>query len=268
MVPNGHEEPGSWLLKTTQTWHPRPVRRFGIRAALLVTLLAACISAPDQADRSASSAAIADQPSGPSETPTPSKTPPPTFQGGVHALGRSARRHILNRNWHPGCPVPIADLRLVKVSYWDFKGDVRTGPLVLNEQVAHDVLWVFRQLFRARFPIHRIGLAPRPQPIDRDSRRNLSSSFNCRAATGDPGVLSQHSYGWAVDIDPLQNPYVRSDGSVLRAAVKPYLDRSRDRPGMIHPGDVVVRSFAQIGWEWGGNWHTLKDYMHFSLTGR
>jgi hypothetical protein len=139
---------------------------------------------------------------------------------------------------------------------------------VLHEEVADGVLGVFRRLFRARFPIHRIALSPRPQPIDWDSTRNLTSSFNCRAATGNPGVLSQHSYGWAVDINPLQNPYVGSDGSVLRAAAKPYRDRSRRVPGMIHPGDVVVRAFAQIGWEWGGDWHTLEDYMHFSLTGR
>jgi hypothetical protein len=171
-------------------------------------------------------------------------------------------------NWHPGCPVPISDLRLVKVSYWDFQGEVRIGPLVLHEKVATDVLWVFRQLFRARFPIHRIGLSPRPKPIDWNSTRNLSSSFNCRAATGNPGSLSQHSYGWAIDINPLQNPYVRSDGSVLRAAAKPYRDRSRHVSGMIHTDDIVVRSFEKIGWGWGGNWFTLKDYMHFSLTGR
>jgi hypothetical protein len=156
----------------------------------------------------------------------------------------------------------------VRVPYWNFRGEIRTGPLVLHRKVAHDVLWVFRQLFQARFPIHRLDLAPRPQPIDWDSTRNLSSSFNCRSATGNPGVLSEHSYGWAVDINPLQNPYVRSDGSVLRAAAKPYRDRTRRREGMIHPGDVVVRSFAAIGWGWGGDWRTLKDYMHFSLTGR
>ncbi|MDP9184562.1 MAG: M15 family metallopeptidase [Actinomycetota bacterium] len=243
------------------------MRRFGVGAAILLALLTACTSPSPEAARTPSSASIAPRPSPTSKAPTP-VTAPPRFVGGVYEIGRHVRRHLLSKNWRPGCPVPIADLQLVKVSYWNSKGEVRVGPLVLKEQVSHDVLWVFRQLFRARFPIHRIDLAPRPQPIDWNSRRNLSSSFNCRAATGNPGSLSQHSYGWAIDINPLQNPYVRLDGSVLRAAAKPYRDRSRDRPGMIHPDDVVVRSFAKIGWEWGGNWHTLKDYMHFSLTGR
>ncbi len=157
------------------------------------------------------------------------------------------------------------------VSYWDFTGNARRGPLVVHARVADDVLWVFRRLFRAHFPIHRIGLPPRyrpPQPRDWYSTRNLSSSFNCRPATGSTSTLSQHSYGWAIDLNPLQNPYVRSDGSVLRRAVRPYRDRTLRRKGMIHANDVVVRSFAAIGWEWGGTWHTLKDYMHFSLTGK
>jgi hypothetical protein len=227
-------------------------------------LLAACTAAPLPLV-SPPTAAVDPEPA--TDGPSATQAPHSKFVGGVYAIGHDARAHVLARNWHPGCPVPITDLRLVKVTYRNFKGDVRTGPLIVHARVADDVLWVFRQLFQARFPIHRIGLAPRPKPIDRDSTRNLTSSFNCREATGNPGSLSQHSYGWAIDINPLQNPYVRSDGSVLRAAAKPYRDRTRDRPGMIHAGDVVVRSFAQIGWEWGGDWHTLKDYMHFSATG-
>jgi hypothetical protein len=242
------------------------VMKHAVVAVALILAGSAC-TASSSVDRPASSVAIADGPS-PSATPVPASIGPPRFQGEVSALDGAARRLVLRRNWHPGCPVPLADLRLVTVSYWDFAGDVRAGPLVLHKRVTNDVLWVFRQLFRARFPIHRIDLAPRPGPIDWTSTRNLTSSFNCRAATGNPGVLSEHSYGWAVDINPLQNPYVRLDGSVLRAAAKPLRDRSHDRPGMIHPGDVVVRSFAHIGWGWGGNWHTLKDYMHFSATGR
>jgi hypothetical protein len=237
-----------------------------VLAAILVVALAACTS-PTGATTSATADA---RPTPPIESPavTEAGDTPIRFVGSVSPLTGQARRHVLAMNWHRGCPVPVVDLRLAHVSYWNFDGDLRHGPLVLNRKVAHDVLWVFRQLFRARFPIHRIDLSPRPRPIDWDSTRNLTSSFNCRSATGNPGVLSEHSYGWAVDINPLQNPYVRSDGSVLRAATKPYRDRSQHRPGMIHPGDVVVRSFARIGWGWGGDWHTLKDYMHFSLTGR
>jgi len=195
---------------------------------------------------------------------------PIPFTGSVSRIGPALRSTLIGRDWHPGCPVPIDDLRLVRVSYHTLDRGVATGPLVLNARVAHDVLWVFRQLYRAGFPIHRIGLPPRyrpPRPKDWYNTRDLTSSFNCRPATGNPDSLSEHSYGWAVDINPLENPYVK-DGKVLRRAAKPFLDRTQDVPGMIHPGDVVVRSFEAIGWGWGGDWHTLKDYMHFSLTGR
>jgi hypothetical protein len=94
----------------------------------------------------------------------------------------------------------------------------------------------------------------------------VTAGFNCRPVT-DGRSWSRHAYGLAIDINPLQNPYVRGDGSVLRRAALPYRDRSLDLPGMIHEGDVVVRSFDAIGWEWGGRWRTLKDYMHFSATG-
>jgi hypothetical protein len=198
------------------------------------------------------------------------QTSPKRFEAWIEPLRGPLRDEVVDRNWHPGCPVPIQDLRVARVRYWGFDGDVHDGPLVLNEAVVDDVVAVFRRLFRAHFPIKHIALAREYRPnADRwNSVRNTTASFNCRPATDIPGSVSQHSYGWAVDINPLQNPYVRGDGSVLRKAAKPYRDRSRHRRGMIHAGDIVVRSFARIGWEWGGHWTTLKDYMHFSMTGR
>jgi len=154
-------------------------------------------------------------------------TDPPTtlrFHGSVTRISPTLRAKLVGRDWHPGCPVPIDHLRLVRVSYWTFSGGIQLGPLVVNEQVARDVLWVFHRLFQARFPIHHIGLPPRyrpPRPSDWYSTRDLTAAFNCRPATGTPGVLSQHSYGWAVDVNPLQNPYVGHDGKVLRRAAKP-----------------------------------------------
>ena len=197
-------------------------------------------------------------------------TSPPRFEAGIEPLRGPLRDEVMDRNWHPGCPVPIADLRVAHVRYWGFDREVHDGPLVLNEAVADDVVGVFHRLFRAGFPIKHIALARRYQPdADRwNSTRDTTASFNCRPVTDVPGSVSQHSYGWAIDINPLQNPYVRGDGSVLRKAAKPYRDRSRRRRGMIHPGDIVVRSFARIGWGWGGDYTSIKDYMHFSLTGK
>lgn len=244
--------------------------------ALALVLAAACSQTLD--DR----AGAGPEPTGrdlESEMPSPSMademepTEPPRFEGGVFRIGARLRDVLIGRNWKPGCPVPIEDLRVVRVSYWNFRGEVRTGPLVLNERVAKDVLWVFKRLFRAKFRIQEIRLAAKDRPLTpkdywNTSRRSVTASFNCRPATGSTTVLSEHSYGWAIDINPLQNPYVRDDGTTLRYIAQAFRDRSQHLKGMIHDGDIVVRSFAAIGWEWGGHWHTLKDYMHFSLTGR
>jgi len=144
--------------------------------------------------------------------------------------------------------------------------------MVIHRSAARDVLGVFDTLFEAGFPIRHVALAKRFRPnADPDSRGSVTASFNCRPVVtpdGPGGDFSQHAYGLAVDINPLQNPYVRADGYVRNRFARPYRDRSQDLPGMIHDGDVVVRSFAAIGWAWGGDWISGKDSMHFSRTGR
>jgi D-alanyl-D-alanine carboxypeptidase len=174
--------------------------------------------------------------------------------------------------WKPGCPVPMSDLRLLEFNYLGFDGDVKRGQMVVNASVAENVLWVFRQLFEARFPLRKVALAREYKPKhDKPSQhRSVTAAFNCRPAitlSGPTGHFSQHAYGLAVDVNPRQNPEVGLNGQIRDKSAKIYRDRSRHLEGMIHPGDIVVRSFAAIGWKWGGDWHSFKDYMHFSLTG-
>jgi hypothetical protein len=174
--------------------------------------------------------------------------------------------------WHAGCPVPIDRLRLLTLSYWGFDDRVHEGPMVVNETVAENILWVFGRLFRARFPIVRIALSQKFDPnADPNTKTSITGSFNCRPVVTPAGTgttLSMHSFGLAIDIDPLQNPFVATNGSTRNRYARPYLDRSQHLPGMIHEGDVVLRAFEHIGWAWGGHWSHGKDYMHFSSNGR
>ena len=220
----------------------------------------------------------------PTPPPTPaaegpvSSEPDPTrtrFAGRISPIPPSLEREIAGTTWHDGCPVAIADLRLLRFNYWGFDGEIKRGPLVTNASVAEDVLWVFGRLFDAGFALKQVGLArafhPQRWEEDPDTRRSVTASFNCRVVVTPDGPgdeFSQHAYGLAVDVNPLQNPFVRSDGWVHNSFAKPYVDRSGELHGMIHEGDVVVRSFAAIGWAWGGHWSGDKDYMHFSLLGR
>jgi hypothetical protein len=181
---------------------------------------------------------------------------------------RSVTRTELGTSWRSGCPVAAADLRAVTVAHWGYDGTRRTGTLIVHRTVANGMAGVFRTLYDARFQVERIRpVTAYGSSDDRSMAANNTSAFNCRKVTGGTG-WSEHAYGTALDLNPAQNPYVTRSGTVLPPAGKHWVDRSLRVPGMVHRGDVVERSFAFIGWEWGGRWTSLKDYQHFSLSGR
>ena len=228
------------------------------------------VTAPARAADSGATGPLGNGPSG-ATSPVPTRS---RFAGRVAELPAALAADMRGTTWHPGCPVPLSGLALLRFNYWGLDGEIKRGPLVVNSSAADDLLWVFRQLFEARYPFKRVGLArefhEQRLEDDADSRRDVTASFNCRVVVTPAGAgdtFSQHAYGLAVDVNPLQNPFVRADGWVRNRFTRPYVDRSKDEPGMIHAGDVVVNAFAAIGWSWGGDWSGDKDYMHFSLTG-
>jgi len=195
--------------------------------------------------------------------PSTTTVDPPAFASAVSTVTAAD----LYASWRPGCPVPLDQLRALDVSHWGFDGRVHTGRLIVAASQAQPVVDVMAELYGQRFPIQRM------EPIDvfdGDDNRSISanntSGFNCRAVTGGTG-WSEHAYGRAIDVNPLVNPYVKGS-TVLPPEAAPYTDRSRRDVGMIHAGDPVVQSFLARGWKWGGGWTSLKDYQHFSTTGR
>jgi D-alanyl-D-alanine carboxypeptidase-like protein len=186
----------------------------------------------------------------------------PGFVGRISEVTRAELRY----SWKPGCPVAPSQLRRLEVSYWDFSGRRRVGEIVVRSTAARDVLSVFRKLYAARFPLRRLRLVEAYRGSDDASMAaDNTSGFNCRFVSG-TRRWSQHAYGLAIDVNPVENPYVHG-GRVEPPAGQRYLDRSRRRPGVIVSGHVVVRAFAAIGWRWGGYWTSSKDYQHFSASG-
>jgi hypothetical protein len=194
--------------------------------------------------------------------------------GGVSAARRAApefqakvdtvRWADLRFTYHAGCPVGPAQLRTVEVSYWDFAGEPKVGRIVVARRVADEVVDVFRQLWAKRFPIRRL------QPISAyrgDDEASMAadntSGFNCRFVAGTKH-WSMHAYGEAIDVNTVENPYVRGS-SVKPPAGRAFLDRSRYRKGMALRDGGLVRAFASVGWKWGAS---FGDYQHFSTTGR
>lgn len=191
----------------------------------------------------------------------------PPFRAVVRALSAKERADMTPSVWRRGCPVPLSQLRHVSLPFVGFDGHARRGALVVNQSAARDVVAAFRDLYAARFPIRRM----RPvQAYGGDDFASIeadnTSSFNCRPATGS-SHWSQHAYGLAIDIDPIENPYV-SGGRTSHPASVPYLDRSRARPGMAVEGGTLVGAFDARGWGWGGRWSgSVHDYQHFSPSG-
>jgi len=201
--------------------------------------------------------------------PTIEKLPPPTTDRYVASVGRITPwvRGRMGTSWARGCPVGLRQLRYVRVTFVGFDDRPHTGELIVRRGHARGIVQVFRTLYRARFPIEQMTL---PTSAKRDltpsGDGNGTGAMVCRPTTGQT-FWSAHALGLAIDVNPFQNPYVKGD-LVLPELAGAYTKRSWHRPGMILPGGVVVRAFASIGWEWGGAWHTLKDYQHFSPLNR
>jgi hypothetical protein len=174
----------------------------------------------------------------------------------------------LPHSWHAGCPVAPTQLRRLRLTYWGFDGRAHTGTLVVNARAVAPLTRVFSRLYGARFPIRRM------RPIDAyggSDERSLdadnTAAFNCRYAVAPgPKRWSVHASGLAIDVNPVENPYLEG-GRVHPRAGRAFLDRSRYRRGMAVRGGLLVNAFAASGWAWGGRWTGSPDYQHFSATG-
>jgi hypothetical protein len=173
---------------------------------------------------------------------------------------------MTGRSWHRGCPVGLDGLRLIQLRYWGFDGTAHWGQLVVNADSVTVLVRAVRSLFEHRYPIRQMRLV---DVFGADDEKSMAadntSAFNCRLVPG-TAVWSQHAFGRAVDVNPLENPEV-VNGQVDPPSSAPWADRSRSVPGMIHHGDPTWNAFVAVGWKWGGDWNSPKDYQHFSANG-
>ena len=162
-----------------------------------------------------------------------------------------------------GAPeIALSDLRYLKLLYYDFNGRVRKGEMVCNKAISADLLYIFKELYKAKYPIAGIRLIDDYDGDDgRSMEANNTSCFNFRRKTSGSS-LSAHALGLAVDVNPLQNPYVKGEEVVPEASAE-YADRSLDFPHKITADDLCCKLFRERGFSWGGAWNSVKDYQHF-----
>lgn len=161
--------------------------------------------------------------------------------------------------------ISYEELRYVHVLHYDLNHEVKEGELICNELIAEDLVEIFQELFEQEYPIERICLIDDYNGDDETSMRdNNTSCFNYRVIAGSSS-LSNHSFGLAIDINPLYNPYV-SGGYVQPATGAAYTDRSGDFPYKIDREDLCYQLFTERGFTWGGDWSSPKDYQHFEYV--
>ena len=171
---------------------------------------------------------------------------------------------IVNWDARKKCPVGPADLRKVWITYIDFYGVSHQGSIVVHRSIAARTQRAFQALYRMRFRIQGMSPMTLNAPYISDMAA-VTAGYNCRAVSGSR-TWSQHAYGKAIDVNPVQNPMVRGSYVDPRGGTD-FLRRDVYRRGMMHAAGAV-RAFTANGFHWGGRWNSLKDDMHFSLNNR
>ncbi|KUF12252.1 M15 family metallopeptidase [Pseudoponticoccus marisrubri] len=174
-------------------------------------------------------------------------------------------------SWHADLDCPAREaLRLLDIPYTDFAGVAQSGQMIVAASHAEEVLEIFAEARAGGFRIARM------QPVhmffgkdDLSMQANNTSAFNCRLTTSG-SRLSDHAFGTAIDINPVQNPFVTRTKTLPEAgaAYDSAEERAAGQMGVLVPGDAMITAFKARGWGWGGDWRSLKDYQHFSVSGR
>ncbi len=179
------------------------------------------------------------------------------------------QRMIEGKSWRKSCPVPIKDLRYIRVKHRNFYRSEKMGEIIVHKDVADEVVEIFRELYKIKYPIRQMRLVSDFRGSDWQSiEADNTSAFNCRKATGSK-KWSKHSYGKAIDINPIENPYISRKGYISHKKSLFYKKREHKKStyadkAVLVKGDKAIQIFEKYGWIWGGDWSGVKDYQHFS----
>jgi len=179
------------------------------------------------------------------------------------------QRMVDGNSYNIGCPVPLKKLRYLRIKHLNFQGNTVMGELIVHKDVARQVVHIFDELYEIGYPIHKMKLVSDYKGSDWQSiEADNTSAFNCRKATGSKN-WSKHSYGKAIDLNSIENPYISRKGHISHKASQKYRKRvhknnsSADKAVLLKH-DQATKIFKKYGWEWGGDWLGVKDYQHFS----
>ena len=214
-------------------------------------------SGPDSASDTEASLSAASQTASGSQTL-------PGFS--ISPITEEIKARILGISYPEGCPVPLDSLRYLTVLHTGFDGQTHQGELIVHQQIAETVLEIFLKLYLAGYPIEKIVLMDEYNADDEASMADNNTSAFCYRSVAGTDILSAHSYGLAVDINPLYNPCVSGETVSPAAALYDRESGSVFSPYFMTAGDYCVQLFLSRGFTWGGDWESPTDYQHFEYA--
>jgi len=192
------------------------------------------------------------------------------YQSSISNITPDIKKRMLKGNsWRKGCPVSLNNLRYLRVKHKDFRGKEVMGEIIVHKEVSTEVTEIFETLYEDDYPIYKMRLVSDYKGNDWQSiEADNTSAFNCRQATGSK-KWSKHSYGKAIDINPIENPYIARSGRISHKESLQYRKRVHKKDtyadrAVLLKNDKATKIFKKYGWKWGGDWSAVKDYQHFS----
>lgn len=168
------------------------------------------------------------------------------------------------KTYRSGCPVGPSKLNTISMNYYGFDKRMHRGVIIVKKGITKKVVRSFRAALDARYPIRRMD---NPNVWNGDDPKMMAadntSAFNCRKVTGNPYSQSPHSYGIALDVNTVRNPYRDAAGKWWPENGRKYIKRTPWKPGMLTKSSVLTKNLRSRGFFWGGFWSPGKDYQHY-----
>lgn len=184
-------------------------------------------------------------------------------------ITKQVEKRITGKSYRKNKYIALSDLRYLRLRYYDYNGQIRSGEMIVNRHIAISTMKVFYELYKIKYPIQRMKLVDEYGADDeRSMSANNTSAFNFRMI-GNTKMLSNHAFGLAIDINPRINPCVGGAHGIVPSNGKPYVQRKiklckgKFAKNMLHKNDQAYLIFKRNGFSWGGNWKSMKDYQHF-----
>ena len=169
--------------------------------------------------------------------------------------------------YHAGCPVGPSKLSTIRMNFYGRDRKMHRGVIIVRTDLTTEITRGFRTGLSHRYSIARMknpNVYGGSDPVQMEA--NNTSGFNCRKVVGNPYAQSPHSYGIAIDVNPVQNPYRDINGKWWPENGLSYIDRSNHRRGMLYSDSSLTKSLRGDEFFWGGFWYPGRDYQHFQYN--